>query len=201
MSNSNVRPNDLITVTQAAIIAERSERTIRRWASLKVGKLGHWEGQPNKGGAAPVLISKEELMSLLAISKQQPRINSIEKQLDTAPIQALDMTETRTVPLELVPISDVRMAELQGQLACSVVREKLARAEAQRDGLTESLRAAQALVDELRMDRDDWRNRFEQEKAENQKLREKLGFPLWKRLLGVQSDPVPKIASSNKFLA
>ena len=35
----DARPDDLISMTRAATIAERSERTIRRWTSPEVGKL------------------------------------------------------------------------------------------------------------------------------------------------------------------
>lgn len=67
-------PGDLIRLSEAQVVAQRSERTVRRW--LQEGRLRRWEGDPPAGGgSAPVLVSRSELLAVSAAGGHAPRVD------------------------------------------------------------------------------------------------------------------------------
>lgn len=68
-------PDDLIPMSEAERISERSRPTLRRW--VKSGELNRWEGEsPAHGGSPIALVSRSELLGLLVQKGQQPRTES-----------------------------------------------------------------------------------------------------------------------------
>lgn len=68
-------PVDLITLREAADLTQRAPRTLRRW--LEAGRLRRWEGTPpSGGGSAPVLLSRAEVLGVLATTDQPPRVET-----------------------------------------------------------------------------------------------------------------------------
>lgn len=197
----DARPNDLISMARAATIAERSERTIRRWTSPEVGKLQRWEGHPpDTGGPAPVLVSERQLMVVLATSGQKPRPSvpdTPDTPLDTTPAEPPDMAARAP--------DSVQVAQLRGQLQAAELRAELAAVTAERDGLA-------GLVDDLReqvseqrrrwnIERQDHRSDLERERervmaleAELKAMRGSHGLPWWRKLIGgpVAQLPTPE---------
>lgn len=193
------RPGDLISVSRAATIAERSERTIRRWASPEVAKLQRWEGEPpDNGGPAPVLVSERDLMVVLAVSGQQPRPDAAVTPDGQPVANGLDTTGRAPDMTERTPDS-VQIAVLEGKLMAAELRGKLAAAMAERDALREQVRALRDQVAEERrrwvVERQDHREDLERERAQVAVLQATLdaqvrgyqleaGLPWWRRLLG-----------------
>lgn len=194
----DARPDDLISIPRAATIAERSERTVRRWASPEVGKLQRWEGElPVTGGPAPVLVSEKELMVLLASSGQKPRESKVPSP-DTTQDTAL--TGAQDTPTS-APDS-VQVAVLEGRLQVAEVRAELGVVTAERDGLVgqvqdlrEQLRQMRDQVAdlhrrsdtahaELRSDLVEERDRSRALEAELTALRQLHGASWWRKLLG-----------------
>lgn len=194
----DARPDDLISMTRAATIAERSERTIRRWTSPEVGKLQRWEGQPpDTGGPAPVLVSERELMVILATSGQKPRSSGPDT-LDTVP----DIPGDKPPDMAARAPDSVQVARLQGQLQAAELRAELAAVTAERDGLA-------GLVDDLRdqvteqrrrwnIERQDYRSDLDRERdrvmaleAELKVIRGSQGLPWWRKLIGGPTAQLP----------
>ena len=187
-------PSDLVPLAEAARVAERSERSIRRWMSA--GKLTRHEGPPpGHGGAAPVLVSTSELMGVLAVSGQKARV---EPELDT-PGHHPDivsgntpgMTDTR---VDTPSDTAILVAELRGQLEVAELRAELAKITAERDALqgqvvtmakrhAAEMNRGETETAHLRADVKDWRERHDAREAELRAVRGLTGRSWWQRLL------------------
>ena len=186
-STKDARPNDLIGITRAAAIAERSERTIRRWASPSVGKLRRWVSQPpDRGGPAPVLVSERELMTVLAVSGQEPRT--------TAQVTPADSHPARPPDVAARPPDSVHVAVLEGRLQVAELAAELAAVQAERDGLARQIEDLRSQVEEQRrrwdLERTDHRTDLDAERdrsralvAELMALREIEGVSWWRKLI------------------
>lgn len=187
----DARPGDLISIVRAAAIAERSERTIRRWASADGGKLQRWEGQPPvTGGPAPVLVSERQLMELLATSGQEPRLtvsDAPDTPEDIEPAPASDMAARSS--------DTVQVVRLQGRLEAAELRAQIAALRAERDGLARLAEDLRDLVDQERrrweLERADHRTDLEAERERSRALEHELratralqGVPWWRKMLG-----------------
>jgi len=197
------RPTDLITTHAASKIAERSERTIRRWAHPTTGKLQRWLGEPAViGGAAPILVSKQDLMNLLTSSEQEPRTKGVKLTLDTTETTSdIPPSDMRSAP------TDTRIAVLEERLKTAQVATDLATARAECDGLARQLDSLREQVsslqdqvastmtrsdnahEELRSDLDAERDRTRALEAELRALRGLQGGSWWQKLLGGPAAP------------
>ena len=185
-------PSDLIDLSRAAKLAERSERTIRRWASPKAGKLRRFEGTPPvAGGPAPVLVSERELMTLLAASGQKPRVSEADTPDMSSDNSSSDMPASS-------PDTDQTVMLLRQRLAAAELRTELAKVTAERDtllGQVDDLRG-QVEADRRRweLERSDHRADLESERDRSRALAAELmalrkaqaqgGVPWWRKLLG-----------------
>ena len=164
-------PVDLVSVEVAAAMAERAPRTVRRWISQ--GRLTRHEGPvPKTGGATPLLVSRPELMALLAASGQTPRDTTL------PPDEAAPATPAKApaIEIELVRLqAEVERVRLLGELETTQAR--LAAAE------RSVLRLEQLAVD-LQMEAADWRERNDAREAELRAMRTTQGGSWWGRLLG-----------------
>lgn len=201
--SDDARPDDLISIVRAAAIAERSERTIRRWASPEAGKLQRWEGQPPvTGGPAPVLVSERQLMTLLATSGQKPRLSSSDTP-DTPP----DSESAQAPDMAARPSDDVQVVRLQGQLEAAELRAELAALRAERDGFARQVEDLRSQVDQERrrweLERADHRTDLEAERERARALEHELratrtlqGVPWWRKMLGGPVAPSAPVADA-----
>lgn len=207
--SKDTRPDDLITTAEAAKIAERSERTIRRWTQPEVSKLDRWLGEPAvTGGAAPVLVSKRELMTLLAVSGQEPRSGGRPNPQAVSRDTADTSTDTGSSDKGTAPADttvDIRVAVLEERLQAAELRTQLAAVTADRDGLARQVEDLRTQLEdlrrrsdnahaELRSDLADERDRSRALEAELTALRQVQGVPWWRKLLGgpVAQLPAPE---------
>lgn len=203
--SKDARPDDLISTSEAATIAERSERTIRRWTQPEVGKLTRWLGEPAvTGGAAPVLVSKRELMTVLAVTAQEPRSGGRPNPETVSRDTADTPTDTDSAD-KRSSAADVRVAILEERLQAAELRAELAAMTAERDGLARQVEDLRDQVEdqrrradnahaELRADLDTERDRSRALEAELRALRGVQGVPWWRKLLGgpVAELPAPE---------
>lgn len=189
--------DELLTIDAAARAAERSEATIRRW--IRAGELPSVAGAaPGGGGRAPACVRARDLFAYLAMSGQQPRVNTSAQAI----VHAQSRVYTHVHPPGIVaaqpgeraderpspPAMDnealaLRMELVRMEGRCDVLRAELDAARA-RVELVESERARLAgLLDETRRDRDDWRERHDAREAELRAMRTDAGLPWWRRLL------------------
>jgi len=174
--------DDLLSISDAAKLSERSSSTIRRW--IRDGKLtGHDGGAPAHGGSARVLVRRGDLTGLLAQSGQTPRSTG-----DSAPVH--EVVETPGVAdlstvVQLMELRfDVERVKLTHQ--ADTARLRLAHALEQ---LNESKRETVTEREEghlMRLERDDWRNRHDALAAELKAMRQASGNrqTWWQKLLG-----------------
>jgi hypothetical protein len=189
---------ELLDLSEAARIAERSETTIRRW--VRDGHLARHEGPaPAHGGSPPVLVSTRELLAHLATSGQEPRPGDAHP-VDHPPgapqviAGAHGPPATRTAEEELAALRlRLAVAEAEAGLRAELatLREELARvrgdlATARAELELERARATRAEVElaGARGERDDWRARHDAREAELAALRTAGGGSWWRRLLG-----------------
>ena len=180
--------DELLTLADAARVAERSEATLRRW--IRAGDLPSTTGPaPEGGGRAPALVRAGDLFGFLARSGQQPRsvavVHADTGRSDTPPAivhgdGARDEVAALTLALERSRMETER-ARMEGQLEAARVelaalRERVDLVEGERSRL-------EALLDEARRDRDDWRARSDAAAVELRAERERTGRPWWRRLL------------------
>lgn len=184
---------DLLTLAEAATASERSPSTIRRW--LRTGALTRHEGPiPEHGGSPPVLVNRTELLGLLATTGQKPR------EPDGHPADAHPGAPVVTTSPAMVdtPSRDaIRLAELEGRLALAELRADLVRAEAELEASRREAHQLEALVAELRRDRDDWRDRHDARAAELRAVAEASGTSWWRRLLGGPVVSMPPVQGSS----
>ena len=199
--NEDDRPDDLIGLDRAAVLAERSRRSVRRWT--KQGKLRHWVGSPPAaGGPAPILVSARDLMVLLADTGQQPRSDAVPSVPDT-PGAALGPESAPALGVSAPPSAAVQVAILQTKLEASELRADLARTTAERDALRRQVADLLGQVEEHRrrweLERSDRReeqaharDRLQALEAELRALRGAEGQPWWRRLLPGPAPALPE---------
>jgi hypothetical protein len=186
----------LLTVAEAARMAERSTTTIRRWVAG--GRLTRREGAPPaRGGKRPTRVFAAELHALLIEEGAQPRETA---KAHGAPMP--DVPRPHTVQQDDNTAGEVE--RLRRELAMSEVRElrvRLEASQAEADGLRQRLedatrrhRELDLLVADTRQERDDWRDRHDAREAELRVLRGEKGLPWWRKLIGVQ--PVHELPDS-----
>lgn len=191
-------PNDLVSLSDAASMSERSTRTLRRW--IQQGKLSRHEGHPqDNGGSAPVLVSTSELLGHIASTGQEPRVDVSDTpghpQSDTPDTRGqvgggAVATQVDSVHLELATLrGELEQVRLAGELqAVRTERNSLALR------LEETERRRRDEVAELRADLEDWRERHDAVRAELDALRklsrsQSRGW--WTRLLGGPVAAIP----------
>ncbi len=154
-----------IPLSEAALVAERSESTLRRW--LSAGKLTRHTGPvPPHGGSAPVLVDRAELLAHLAMNGQQPRSASGTR--EGAPVLVTDASPV--LPGPGVPAVDaLTLARLEVQ-AGALERE--------RDRLLEDLdRTRRELAEATgrhRQDVAEWKDRHDAQASVARELAEAL---------------------------
>jgi hypothetical protein len=183
-----VHHDELLTVSAAAKVAERSEATIRRW--LRAGVLPSTAGEPPTGGGhAPSLVRAGDLFAYLASSGQQPR-QLASAQPDEGRTVARSTSEhddgaageVSALRLEVERARmDAERARMEGQLG--TLRAELAAAVARVELVEGERSRLAALLDEARRERDDWRARADAATVELRAERERTGRPWWRRLL------------------
>lgn len=179
---------DLIDVAEAARVAERSDATIRRW--MRDGLLARHEGPtPEHGGSAPVLVDRNELLTYLASSGQQPRVSREDPgvTLEGSARGNMNVAPPSSVELELVELrARLATAELEGRLNTQLaeVRGELAAARAELEAVRRQVNQLDHELVDARRDRDDWRDRHDAREAELSALRSSGGGSWWRRLLG-----------------
>jgi hypothetical protein len=176
-----VHHDELLTVSAAAKVAERSEATIRRW--LRAGVLPSTAGPvPAAGGHAPSLVRAGDLFAHLARSEQVPRLSS-SVQADTGRVVRTNTSEHDDGAAGEVSAlrAELERARMDGQLG--TLRAELAAALARVELVEGERSRLAALLDEARRDRDDWRGRADALASELRAERERTGRPWWRRLL------------------
>lgn len=186
MPTQKDRPNDLINVETAAKMSQRSTRTIRRWFSPSVGKLTRYEGAPPEdGGPACVYVSAQDLMNLLATSRQKPRVyapDSVTDMLTQDGVAILDKS------LDTSSRTEIKLLQKQLEFATEKTELQLQMVEAEKQHLHRELLNTQNRVTELREDFLEARDRANALEAENRGLRAAQGLSWWQRMIG---GPVP----------
>ena len=179
----------LLTIAEAARMAERSPTTIRRWVAD--GRLTRREGAPPaRGGKRPTRVFATELHSLLIVEGAQPRDTA---KAHGAPLR--DVPRTHTVQQDDNTASEIE--RLRRELALSEVRELRIRLEASQtevEGLHRRTRELELLVADTRQERDDWRDRHDAREAELRVLQGDKGLPWWRKLIGTR--PVYELPDS-----
>jgi hypothetical protein len=192
----SVDSDELLTIEAAARAAERSEATIRRW--IRAGELTSVAGvAPNSGGRAPACVRARDLFAYLAMSGQQPRVNTSAQAITHAQSRVYTHAQTPSI----VATQPGEKAHEPGTPAMGnealALRVELVRMEGRCDVLRVELDAARARMElveaersrltaelvEARRDRDDWRERHDAREAELRALRAGAGLPWWRRLL------------------
>lgn len=173
--------DEMLTVVDAALIAERDPVTIRRW--VKRGKLSRHEGPvPSTGGAVPLRIDRMELLALLAGSGQKPREDEPEHesaQANTAPPVSPNTSVHELFELQL------ELVRMRGELQVERVQRESAELQAERlrEQLEEAKRDHAQLRYEAREDLEVERGRVQALEAELRALRASHGTSWWRALL------------------
>ena len=173
-----MEPSDLLSLSGAARVSERSSSTIRRW--LRSGVLTKHEGPvPEHGGSPPVYVSRAELLTLLAVTGQQPRVAAAHPEDEHPPAPRVSMdAPPMSTPLE------VRLMELTGQVAAAELRGQVATLTAELAAARAEVRRLEEQVHELRATGNDWRDRHDARAAELRAVLELRAVPWWRRLIG-----------------
>ncbi len=189
--------DELLTIEAAARAAERSEATIRRW--IRAGELTSVAGvAPNSGGRVPACVRARDLFAYLAMSGQQPRVNTSAQAIVHAQsrvythAQAPGIVATQPGEKADKPVSSpamdnealalrVELVRMEGR--CDVLRVELDAARARVELVEAERSRLMAELVEARRDRDDWRERHDAREAELRALRAEAGLPWWRRLL------------------
>ena len=155
---SDTRPDDLITVEDAARRVDRSKSTVRAW--VRSGELvGHRE-DPGHPENSRLMVSTAELLALVVVTGKVASPGRVGKPEEPPGVVALK-TEVDRLRAEMVDALRGNVAALEGRIA------DLSRALDAERGHTES-----------------WRARALGAEAEREALRRERGLPWWKRLLG-----------------
>ena len=185
--------SELITLADAAKRSQRSASTLRRW--VRGGKLTRHEGEPSSyGGSAPLLIDTQELMVLLVVSEQEPRVHQVSTPVATPGIHAehAPVHQMPTAPTDHA--TQVELTRLRGQLEAAELRTELAKLTAERDALqgqvvtmakrhAAEMNRVETETANLRADVQDWRERNDAREAELRAMRGMTGTSWWRRLL------------------
>ena len=175
-------PNDLINVQTAAKMSQRSTRTIRRWFSPSVGKLTRYEGAPPEdGGPACVYVSAQELMNLLATSRQKPRVSAPDSVADMSTQDGVAILDKS---LDTSSRTEIKLLQKQLEFATEKTELQLQMVEAEKQHLQRELLNTQNRVTELREDFLEARDRANALEAENRALRAAQGLSWWQRMIG-----------------
>ncbi len=194
---------DLLSLREAATVAERSPDTLRRW--VRAGKLTRHVGDPTPGGgSAPLRIDRVELVALLVASEQAPRTAGAPSQspegVGVHPVQTPASTPLPTpgsMPTPLGAAGPVHVARLEGELALARTREELAAVRGELATARASMAAVEVRADaaerragdlahqlgQAREDLEDWRARHDGAQAELSALRASQALSWWRRLL------------------
>lgn len=171
---------ELVPLDEAAVMSERSPSTLRRW--IRDGKLTRHEGPPRaEGGSAQVLIERDELMAHLAVSGQQPK--------ESTPVQEEEQVSIEPPATGVhagVHQAELKILRLEGELQAERLRGQLQALQMERDALKEELlrerQRATLETNELRDERDGWRDRHDAVRAELD-ARRASGWSWFPRLL------------------
>ena len=202
------RPADLIDMSEAERASERSRPTIRRW--IAAGELRRFEGTPPaRGGSAPALVSRAELLALL-VSKGQPPRSPGEQVIDPPrlPLAAevepstpggdhlvVGAAEVETLRAEVAKLqtgqqlaaalAEVERLKAAASAAVEIeqLRGQLAEVRAQLAGRDREIADARQQLAGMKLERDDWKDRHDATSAELSALRSSAGLAWWRRLL------------------
>jgi hypothetical protein len=164
----------LLTVKEASVIAERSDKTVRRW--IRQGKLKKYEQGSEGGGSPLVLIDQAELLNLLVSTGQAPVDHPHDQVSDhphdhpVAPSMEVQELQMRLLKSEAATVQ----AELQGALNTAQTELELWKTRAR-----ESETREQAARSEIQ----EWKDRHDQLAAELKVLRAQQGLSWWQKLL------------------
>ena len=193
----------MLSLREAGAVAERKPETVRKWVAA--GKLTRHTGPiPRTGGAAPLLVDRDELLAHLAASGQRPRPQGSEG----VPVPAdhlgshLDAHPPGSPGIGHVDMR-VQMEALRGQVEIERLRGRVATAQAEREALRAQLDQVLDLVADLqrqrlalRQDLEEARDESRAYRAELQALRARQGLSLWQRLIGRPASP-PELPDSS----
>lgn len=181
---SNPAPS-LVALHEAAAMAERNHRTLRRW--IKEGKLTRHEGESANGGTPPLLIDKNELLKLLV--NQQPRKENLTEDPKQGEAQKTQKQDQWTWQPHL---AEMQMKVIQAEAATEIAKAegRIISLEVELSGVRDRLISLERqLVEEReRSNRKDleigeWKGRYDAKEAELSALRAQKGLSWWNRLL------------------
>ena len=178
-------PDDLVPLTDAARMVERSARTLRRWVTA--GKLQRFEGPPpDNGGSGVALVSARAVHALVVAEGQEAR----QPGPDTAGQGQGRGGAPQPDIMDKGPDTPaaVQLAELRAAVTEADLRGQLATVRAERDALADRLADLRGQVTDARATAEDWRARHDAARAELEGLRQELhqrgGVSWWRRLIG-----------------
>lgn len=177
---------DMLTLKEAAVVADRSEYTIRSW--VREGLLERHEGPKREGGGSPpILVRYADLIGVLVEKGINPKAASkedmedededegelIELGSDNWKVESYDPTELMTLKEQL------------WQARVELERERGAKgaAEAKLEQMGFQVAQLQHSLASSQEDAKDWRERHDARETELKALRETMGRPGWRRLL------------------
>ncbi len=180
------RPDDLISLREAAELVGRSSSTIRRWISGE--RLRKWEGTaPAHGGHSSTLVRKAAVLAVMGTSASAHRsATSAHEHLQAS--AAVSQASNHEHSIQLTQLEG-EIAVLRAQLDAARVRLEYeagtlrAQLDADREAHEAVLRDLRQSLHEARSDVTDWRDRHDQVAVELRTLRETTGRSWWSRLL------------------
>lgn len=168
---SETRPDDLITVHDAASMVDRSLSSVRGW--VRSDDLTGYREDETKSNSR-LMVSEAELMAYVATSQKsatpgrkdsEPTPENAQK-LATMAMELEVMTAKLEASQAKLDAMGATVAALEGQ---SEIMERLVRTERERA--------------------DEWKDRAEALDAENRELRTRAGGSWWRRMLTTSAPP------------
>lgn len=160
---SDTRPDDLISVEDAARRVDRSKSTIRAW--VRSGELPGYREDPAHPENSRLLVSTADLMALVVVTGKtanpgRPPATKVTVE-EAAPDVSAIKQELETLRAGMIEALRGNVAALEGRIA----------------DLNRAVEAERTRAEE-------WRARALGAEAEREALRREKGLPWWRRLLG-----------------
>lgn len=186
---ADARPDDLVSMKEAAALVDRSVSSIRAW--LRDGKLTKHREDPDNASSR-AMVSRAELMSFAAVKLEPapPRPPSGPREETASKADAVP-TDSADLRVELARLR----AELEGTRAVlEATRAHVATLEATAGSVAdlvdgaraegrELARAAETRARELRADLEMMREERDAARAEASALKNYAGLPWWRRMV------------------